>query len=491
MNKLFRINELDNVAVALCDLKKGYTENGVTLQSDVPCGHKVLLEDIKANQNIIKYGYPIGYAAQNISAGEYIHSHNLKTNLGKGQFTDSYKFSGNKYAPVKNDITFDGYERAHGEVGVRNEIWIIPTVGCVNNLCDALRQHALMSLGADPAEIKVFRHPYGCSQLGDDFINTQKILAALSEHPNAGGVLIVSLGCENNNLGVFKPMLGAFNKNRVKFLVAQDETDELSAGVKLLKELFEYKNTFKRTPVSVNKLKIGLKCGGSDAFSGITANALCGKITDYFTSLGASCILTETPEMFGAEALLMNRAENENVFHAIVEMIDGFKNFFISHGQPVYENPSPGNKAGGITTLEEKSLGCVQKGGSAVITGVLKYGERAQPGGLQLLNSPGNDIVSSTALTAAGAHMILFTTGRGTPLGAYVPTVKISSNSALAAKKSGWIDYDAGVLIKNADFERARNSLSQLILKTACGAKTKSERNGYFDFAVWKDGVTM
>lgn len=491
MNKLFKINEKDNVAVALCDLKKGYTENGVTLSRDVPFGNKVLLEDVKAEQDIIKYGYPIGCAKEDIAAGEYVHAHNLKTKLGKGQVSYSYTGDSCEYSPRRTELTFSGFERENGDVGIRNEIWIIPTVGCVNTLCEALKQNALRTFGADPAEIKVFAHPYGCSQLGGDICATQKILASLAAHPNAGGVLIVSLGCENNNLGEFLPLLGNYNKDRVKFLVAQNEKDELAAGMKLLKALFDYKSAFERTQIPVSKLKIGLKCGGSDAFSGITANALCGRITDYFTSLGAACILTVTPEMFGAEFLLMSRAENESVFRDIVAMINGFKAYFTSHNQPVYENPSPGNKAGGITTLEEKSLGCVQKGGSAVVTGVTAYGDRVQGGGLQLLTSPGNDIVSSTALTAAGAHILLFTTGRGTPLGANVPTLKIASNSALAAKKPAWIDFDAGVLLSGTDFDSARNSLTQLILKTASGAKTKNEQNGYFDFAIWKNGVTM
>lgn len=320
---------------------------------------------------------------------------------------------------------------------------------------------------------------------------TQKILASLVSHPNAGGVLVVSLGCENNNLDVFKPLLGEYNKDRVKFLVAQKETDELASGMKLLEELNEYRNKLSRTDLPVDKLKIGLKCGGSDAFSGITANALCGKITDDLTSKGLTCILTETPEMFGAEMLLMARAENKKVFDDIVGMINNFKDYFTSRNQPVYENPSPGNKAGGITTLEEKSLGCVQKGGTAVVTRVLEYGEKSCENGLQLLCSPGNDIVSTTALTAAGAHMILFTTGRGTPLGAAVPTVKISSNSPLAERKPGWIDFDAGVLLNGTDFNTAADELEKLILKTASGEKTKNEKNGFFEFAIWKDGVTM
>lgn len=491
MNKLFKINENDTVAVALCDLKAGYSENGITLKSDIPFGHKVLIKDTSAGQDIIKYGYPIGYAKKDLFAGDYVHSHNLQTSLGDGP--EAYFFSGNfdSYFPEKTELTFKGYQRDDGSVGIRNEIWIIPTVGCVNKLCDKIKSNAVEKLGLDDSDIKVFAHPYGCSQMGDDLSNTQKILASLVSHPNAGGVLVVSLGCENNNLDVFRPLLGEYNKDRVKFLVAQNENDELAAGMKLTEELNEYRNKFSRTDIPINKLKIGLKCGGSDAFSGITANALCGRVTDDLTAKGLACILTEMPEMFGAEMLLMARAENKKVYDDIVDMINNFKDYFTSRNQPVYENPSPGNKAGGITTLEEKSLGCVQKGGSSIVTRVLSYGEKVNGSGLQLLCSPGNDIVSTTALTASGAHMILFTTGRGTPLGAAVPTVKISSNSPLAERKLGWIDYDAGVLLNGTDFKAAADELEKLILKTASGEKTKNEINGFSDFAIWKDGVTM
>lgn len=491
MNKLFKINENDTVAVALCDLKAGYSEHGVTLKNDVPFGHKVLLKDTAAGQNVIKYGYPIGHAKQDLFAGDYVHSHNLKTNLGDGPASYFVNGDFDGYFPEKTNITFKGYQRENGSVGIRNEIWIIPTVGCVNKLCEKLKMKAVAELGLDECDIKVFSHPYGCSQIGDDLSSTQKLLASLISHPNAGGVLVVSLGCENNNLDVFTPLLGDYNKDRVKFLVAQNEKDEVLAGLKLVKELDEYRNTFDRKNIPIDKLKLGLKCGGSDAFSGITANALCGRVTDNMTAKGLACILTETPEMFGAEMLLMARAENQKVFDDIVDMINNFKDYFTSRNQPVYENPSPGNKAGGITTLEEKSLGCVQKGGNAVITRVLSYGEKADCSGLQLLCSPGNDIVSTTALTAAGAHIILFTTGRGTPLGAAVPTLKISSNSLLAKRKPSWIDYDAGALLNGTDFATAADELEKLIFKTASGEKTKNEKNGFFEFAVWKDGVTM
>lgn len=491
MNKLFKINEKDNVAVALEALHAGYSENEITLLNDVPFGHKVLLSDLKAGDEVIKYGFPIGRISEDTPKGGYVHSHNLKTGLSESNSVYSHlgKYSAYHYFP--SDLTFMGYNRENGEVGIRNDIWIIPTVGCVNKLCERLCGEAQKIIGSGCTGVKAFTHPYGCSQMGGDQQNTQKVLASLVNHPNAGGVLVVSLGCENNNLDVFRPLLGNVNENRVKFLVAQDETDEFEAGKRLLAELSEYVNGFKRAPVSIDKLIIGYKCGGSDAFSGITANALCGRLTDKITSLGAGAVLTEVPEMFGAETILMGRTVSEKVFKDTVDLICGFKQYFISHNQTVYENPSPGNKAGGITTLEEKSLGCIQKGGSAAVTAVIPYGEHCKSKGLNLLTGPGNDIVSTTNLTAAGAHMILFTTGRGTPLGAPVPTIKISSNTPLYNKKRNWIDFNAGELINGSSFDKETERLFRLVLDVASGKETRNEINGYSEIAIFKDGVTM
>lgn len=489
MDKLFRINPLDNVAVALEDLKRGYSENGVTLLDDVPFGHKVLLEDLKADSLVIKYGNPIGRVAKNEKAGAYIHQHNLKTNLTE---TKEYTFSGDKsYSPWENPLTFNGYERKNGSVGIRNEIWIIPTVGCVNSTVRTIENKAQHLVKDTVDGIFAFTHPYGCSQMGDDQENTRRILSSLINHPNAGGVLVVSLGCENSNADVIKNYLGDYDTDRVKFLVTQECNDEIEEGVKLIKELCEYASKSRRTPVSIDKLVVGLKCGGSDAFSGITANPLIGRFTDKLTSIGGSCILTETPEMFGAEHILMNRCVNEKIFSKTVKMINDYKSYFAQHNEECYENPSPGNHNGGITTLEEKSLGCIQKGGDSVVTDVLSYGERCKEKGLSLLSGPGNDIVSTTNLAAAGAQIILFSTGRGTPLGSPVPTVKISSNNRIFEKKPQWIDFNAGTLIENPDFDKLSDRLFQQVLDIASGAKTKNEINNCREISIFKDGVVM
>jgi len=507
MAKLFRINEADNVAVALEKIDKGYSENGITALDDIPFGHKIALCDIKQGENVIKYGNPIGHADSDIKQGSHIHSHNLKTNLSS---IIEYKFtSNNEYEPQSSDLKINAYKRANGKIGIRNEIWIIPTVGCVNKTAQRLAEVGNSLIGEGCDGVFAYTHPFGCSQLDEDLENTQKILAALVNHPNAGGVLVVSLGCENNNLGEFEPFLGDYDKNRVRFLVTQNAGDELEEGKRLLEELYNEIKDDKREEVGIENLVVGYKCGGSDAFSGITANALCGKVNEMLANAGARTILTEVPEMFGAEHLLMQRAENEETFNKIVDMINGFKQYYFSHGKECYENPSPGNKEGGITTLEEKSLGCIQKGGKSVVTDVLGYGEPCKTKGLNLLTGVGNDIVSTTNLTAAGAHIILFTTGRGTSLGAPVPTLKISSNTPLSERKPNWIDFNSGTLLDrtsnarpydrlNEDESRSDDyqlsvaeDLLELIIETANGKKTRNEINGIRDISIFKDGVIL
>lgn len=457
------INKLDNVEINL--------ENG----------HKYARFDIKKGENIIKYGSPIGHATEDIKKGDHIHTHNLKTNLS-GNLEYTYNFKDYGIKPINSDITFDGYIRENGDVGIRNEIWIINTVGCVNKIAQKLSEIT----GA-----KYFPHPFGCSQLGDDQTKTQLILKGMVNHPNAAGVLVLGLGCENNNIDVFKEVLGEYNENRVKFLNCQDCGDEIAEGVKIIEELKNYANNFKRQKVNISKLKIGLKCGGSDGFSGITANPLVGSLSDKIVTFGGSCVLTEVPEMFGAEHLLMERAENREVFDKCVALINNFKDYYVRHNQVIYENPSPGNKAGGITTLEEKSLGCVQKGGLSTVVDVLDYGDCVTKNGLSLLNGPGNDIVAITNLLAAGVHLILFTTGRGTPLGSAVPTVKVSTNKKLTDNKANWIDFDASPLINGKSMDELTNEFLEYILKVASGEETKNEKNGYSEISIFKDGVTL
>ena len=444
-------------------------------------GHKYAVRKIAKGENVIKYGSPIGHATVDIKKGEHVHTHNLKTNLcGSLEYTYNYKDYG--ILKADSDLTFEGYIRENGNVGIRNDIWIINTVGCVNRVATIL---------AEKTGAKAFVHPYGCSQLGDDQDITQKILCGLIKHPNAGGVLVLGLGCENNNIEELKKKLGEYNPKRVKFLNSQDYEDEISRGIELINELKEYASAFKRERVSISRLRVGLKCGGSDGYSGITANPLVGSLCDKMVSFGGSCVLTEVPEMFGAEHLLMERCQSKEVFDKTVKLINDFKDYFTSHNQVIYENPSPGNKSGGITTLEEKSLGCVQKGGLSPVVDVLDYGDTLTKNGLSLLNGPGNDIVAVTNLTACGAHIILFTTGRGTPLGAPVPTVKISTNKELYDKKRNWIDFDASPIIEGQSKDDLTQALLDFIIEIASGKKAKNEINGFSEIAIFKDGVTL
>ncbi|MBQ9015027.1 MAG: altronate dehydratase [Firmicutes bacterium] len=509
-SKIIKIRGTDNVAVALEALCPGETVRAgdveAAVREAVPAGHKLALQRIEAGEDVIKYGYPIGRAVQVIEAGEHVHTHNLKTNL-EGLLEYAYhpraaeeqRLEGpalNRRAAAQTEATFEGYRRSDGRAGIRNEIWIIPTVGCVGHTAQLLAAEGERRFKGRVDGIHAFLHPMGCSQLAEDHLRTQKILAGLAHHPNAGGVLVVSLGCENNNLEVFRPFLEDIDERRIRYLVTQNAEDEIEEGMKLLDELTAAAAADRREPVPVSALTIGFKCGGSDGFSGITANPLCGSISDWICSQGGRAILTEVPEMFGAEQILMDRACSEEVFRQSVDLINGFKSYFRRYGQEIYENPSPGNKAGGITTLEEKSLGCVQKGGRGPVCGVLDYGQAPARAGLHLLNGPGNDLVSCTDLTASGAQMVLFTTGRGNPFGAPAPTVKIASNGALARRKPGWIDFNAGQVIEGAagfgGFDAAEQELRQLILDVASGRTfTKNEKNGYREIAVMKDGVIL
>jgi altronate hydrolase len=492
---LLQIHANDNVAVTLVPVAAGevLAINGQSLQAAVAVdkGHKVALRNIAKGQKIIKYGFPIGIASADIKAGDWVHTHNLTTGLGE-ILEYEYKPELNEIMPIAAKM-FQGYRRPDGKVGIRNEVWIVPTVGCVNKNAELIARQATLEYGsiANIDGIYEFKHPYGCSQMGEDQLITQRILADLVAHPNAGAVLVLGLGCENNNIGEFKKILGDYNPDRVKFLEAQSVEDEIAEGVRIIGELAGYAGQFARQECPASELIIGLKCGGSDGFSGITANPLVGAFSDRLTAMGGTTVLSEVPEMFGAETILMNRAVNQEVFEKTVQLINGFKEYFAAHNQTIYENPSPGNKKGGISSLEDKSLGCTQKGGTSSVTDVLNYGDRVKTKGLNLLSGPGNDGVATTVLAAAGCHIILFTTGRGTPLGTVVPTVKVATNSELFSKKRNWMDFDAGQLLAGMKLEPLTDVFVDYILEVASGRQTQSEKMGFREIAIFKNGVTL
>jgi altronate hydrolase len=494
--KVLQIDTNDNVAIALGRIDTGESIAGghgqFTAQEPIPQGHKVALALIDTGTPAIKYGHPIGRATQPIRPGQWIHAHNIKSAL---QGIQDYIYQPGPKPAVETDSTyaFEGYLRQDGRAGIRNELWIIPTVGCINSIAEMLAAKANTRFGGGTIDgVFHFAHPYGCSQLGGDLKATQQVLAALVHHPNAGGVLVMGLGCENNQIDDFKKIIGPYDAERVKFFNLQDIEDEIAQGMTLLEQLATHAGRAQRLRLPAAKLVLGLKCGGSDGFSGITANPLLGEISDRIIAAGGSAVLTEVPEMFGAETILMNRAKDEATFHKIVRLINDFKDYFLRHSRPIYENPSPGNKEGGITTLEEKSLGCIRKGGRSPVMDVFAYGRQISGHGLMLLNGPGNDMVSTTALAAAGAQLVLFSTGRGTPFGGPVPTMKIAANSVMAVKKKTWIDFDAGRLLAGEAMEPLADEFIEQILQTASGKlRTKNEHRNARQIAIFKDGVTL
>ena len=491
-----KINPTDSVVVCLQPKKKGEiieVDNlSIVLNQDTPAGHKVLIKDVKEGENIIKYGYPIGHARKDLKAGEWVNENNLKTNLS-GTLEYTYNPVDEELTIKKENRTFMAYKRKNGDVGVRNEIWIVPTVGCVNGIAEKLAEKLRKETGLrDIDSIYAWHHNYGCSQLSEDHENTRKVLRDICLHPNAGAVLVLSLGCENNQPEDFMAMLGDYDKDRIRLLVTQRvEGDEVEAGMQILRELYAIASKDKREEVPVSQLRVGLKCGGSDGFSGITANPLVGEFSDWLVAQGGTSVLTEVPEMFGAETILMNRCKTPELFEQTVSMINNFKNYFLSHGEPVGENPSPGNKAGGISTLEDKALGCTQKCGKAPVSGVMEYGDRLENKGLNLLSAPGNDLVAATALASCGCHIVLFTTGRGTPFGTFVPTMKIATNPTLAKNKPNWVDFSAGQLVEGRTMNELVPEFIDKVLSVASGQKARNEENDYREISIFKNGVTL
>lgn len=492
MHDYIIINQKDNVAVALRDFKKGEEIAGVVLLEDLPRAHKVAIKDIKVNEDIIKYGYPIGHATKDIAKGEHVHVNNTKTNLND-LFNYEYHPHFDVVTTIKKDVTVDVYERSSGEYGIRNELWIVQTVGCVSGIAHKIIAEFKKRYDTSAIDgIYTFNHPFGCSQMGDDHTMTRTILQDMVKHPNAGGVLVLGLGCENNQVSVFKETLGKYDEKRTRFMVLQESKSEIEDGVALLKELYDQMKSDKRVTKPISVLRIGLKCGGSDGMSGITANPLLGALSDYMAVNGGTTVLGEVPEMFGAEQILMARAKDEETFNKTVNLINDFKAYFKNHNQVIYENPSPGNKKGGITTLEDKSLGCTQKSGHSVVCDVLKMGERITAHGLNLISTPGNDLVATTTLGAAGCQMVLFTTGRGTPFGGFIPTVKVSSNTELYNAKPEWIDFNAGALVGEKSMDELLALFVDYIADVASGKKkTNNELNEFREISIFKDGVML
>lgn len=498
MKTWIQINPKDNVIIALTDLPSGTLitlQNGhaFTLQEAITKGHKASIQDLKIDDLLWKYGESFGHATSDIKMGSWVHSHNSKTNLNDKLDYQYQPIDIPSKASVADNIPVNIYRRSNGEIGIRNELWVIPTVGCVNGIAQTMvNQFLVNNPQLDIDGVYVFPHQFGCSQLGDDHITTRNLLQSMAKHPNAGGVLILGLGCENNQVPAFMQGLGDIDTKRIQFLISQKVDDEIEAGKDIIQEIYDTIRHDKREIGTLSEINFGLECGGSDGLSGITANPLLGQFSDYVIAQGGTTVLTEVPEMFGAETLLMKRAKDEPVFHKIVAMINGFKDYYQQHNQPIYENPSPGNKDGGITTLEDKSLGCTQKSGTSAVVDVLEYTQKLSVSGLNLLNAPGNDAIATSALAASGCHMVLFSTGRGTPYGGFVPTVKIATNTELSEKKKHWIDFNAGQLVSDdVPMETLLTQFVQTLVRIINGEQARNERNGIRELAIWKSGVTL
>ena len=490
--KLIRINEIDNVAVAVDKIEQGVEIEGLKTLTEIPMGHKVALQDIKEGEDIVKYAQVIGVASKDIAKGEHVHSHNMHTKLS-GELEYTFNQVACDTSKKENPYQLYGYKRAGGKVGIRNELWLIPTVGCISSICkDIINRFKEAHDLNDIDGAYTYAHQYGCSQMGDDQDATIKVLRNIAGHPNAGAVLVVGLGCENNQLKPFIEGLKDIDPGRLRYFNCQEVDDEISVALNYLEELYEAMRNDKRVPIQFSDLTIGLECGGSDGFSGISGNPLLGRLSDRVISYGGNVILSEVPEMFGAEHLLMNRAKDQKVFEEIVDMVNRYKQYFIDNKQVVYENPSPGNKAGGITTLEEKSCGCIQKGGTSVINGVIDYGDVIKEPGLNLLYGPGNDLSSTTALGAAGCQLLLFTTGRGTPYGSFVPTAKVATNSTIYNKKKSWFDYNAGTVLEELSLDEACDDFLKKVVAIINGeVKTRNEEKEYKEIAIFKRGVIL
>jgi len=495
MKRFIRIHPKDTVVIALEAFNKGdeisLENKTIQIVEAIPIGHKMAVSTMATNEPVIKYGYPIGHSISRIEVGTHVHTHNVVTNLGKEEV---YHYQSSITPKKKSDARKEihVYQRKNGDIGIRNELWVIPTVGCVNGIANQIVQVFQSSQATSGVDgIYTFPHVYGCSQMGEDHENTKKTLQNMVTHPNAGGVLVVGLGCENNQIEAFKATLGAYDHERVKFLIAQEVEDEIEEGSTYLKSLYQLASQDQRTKADLSQLRIGLECGGSDGLSGVTANPLLGVFSDYVIDAGGTTVLTEVPEMFGGEKCLMNRCINKTVFNQTVKMVNDFKMYYQKHGQVIYENPSPGNKKGGITTLEDKSLGCIKKSGSRPVEDVLEHNQKISKKGLNLLSAPGNDLVATTALGASGCQLVLFTTGRGTPFGGFIPTMKISTNTKLYNKKSHWIDFNAGALLEGKTMEEQLETLLEKVIEVVNGQKLCHEQQNMREIAIFKNGVTL
>lgn len=484
MNTLLRLHPKDNVALALRPLPSGarVSVEGISLftRDPIPYGHKVALVSIPKGGRIIKYGYPIGRAVRSISPGEHVHVHNTESGRAHGDTARPVIREESSLIPRFPQDTFLGFRRQDGRVGVRNHVLVMASVHCVNG--------GVERIGREVPGVVALPHIYGCSQLGEDLAQTRRVLEGYVSHPNVGATLIVGLGCEA--LPTRELVDGLRDRGyRVELLLLQEIGGSRAAvrkGKELAAELLGEVGKLRPEPVPLSELVVGVECGGSDAWSGVTANPAVGAIADALVAHGGTVILSEVTEFIGAEHILAARAISPEVGKAILRAVARREGVAVEMGVDLRgAQPSPGNMEGGLTTIEEKSLGAIVKGGTTPVREFLGYGERPSARGLVVMDTSGNDLESVTGMVAGGAQVVLFTTGRGTPVGnPIVPVIKISSNTPLYERMRDDLDFDAGSILRGEPPTSVAARLAALLLEVAGGRPTQAEVWGHREFAI-------
>ena len=498
------LGDKDNVAIAVKSISKDDSigELGLSARADIPKGHKIAKRAIPNGEAIFKYGQIIGRSTIDISAGEHVHTHNI-------EFTDhklGYEFSTEiqNISNVEINEEFLGYHRDDGTVGTRNYIGILTSVNCSGSVAKFVAEEAeksgLLKRYKNVDGVVPIVHGSGCGMAnsGEGYDLLFRTLSGYARNPNFAAILLIGLGCEVMEINDLVGKSRLKSKETFRYMTIQNEggtSRTIERGISTLKELLKYADQCERKPASVSKLTIGLQCGGSDGYSGITANPALGVASDILVQNGGTSILSETPEIYGAEHLLTRRALTEEIGKKLLDRISWWETYTARNGGEMNNNPSPGNKRGGLTTILEKSLGAVAKGGVSPLAGVFEYGEKINTHGFVYMDSPGYDPCSVTGQIASGANIIVFTTGRGSVSG-YKPTpcIKLSTNTSMYRRMSGDMDLDCGDIIEEGvNLEEKGKQIFEQIVRVASGQKTKSEELGFggLEFVPWQIGAVM
>ncbi len=500
-----RLNGRDNVIVLTKAFAAGTAPvgSGVPLSRLVPSGHKIAVTDIALGEPVLKFGQIIGYASQPIAKGEQVHTHNCAMGAHDQNYRIGDDFQAIDYVAEASRRTFDGYRRSDGRAGTRNFIALCATVNCsatvVRHIADHFNRSGALDDYPNVDGVIALAHGTGCGMAssGEGYEALQRVLWGHATHPNVGAAIFIGLGCEVMQIGRMKAMFGSSGEERFHGLTIQETggtRKTIAAGIEAIKKLLPAVNDIKRVPIPVSELVVGLQCGGSDGFSGITANPALGAATDILVKQGGTALLSETPEIYGAEQLLVRRAASQEVGEKLIARIRWWENYTAVNGGSMDNNPSPGNKAGGLTTILEKSLGAAAKGGTLALSGVLLYAEQVKERGFVFMDSPGYDPVSATGQIASGAQLVVFTTGRGSAFGSKpAPTIKLATNSAMYKMLDEDMDINCGDIIDGVSIEAKGEEIFEKMIEIASGRQSKSEALGLGDneFVPWQIGATM